>query len=304
MAASTINLPLPKQQKTRRVRLIKYTKLNRSLKGDIGVYIMLIFFGAFMALPLIFVISTAFKPFDELFIFPPRFFVRNPTLSNFTELFNIMTGTLVPFTRYVFNTVFITAMGTIFHIMFASLAAYALSKIAIPGREFIFRLVVLSLMFSGAVTAIPGFMIMSRLGWVDTYFALIVPAVQASLGLYLMKQFMEQLIPDSLLEAARIDGYNEFGIFTKIVMPLVKPAWLTLAILTIQSLWNATGGVFIYSEQLKTLPVAMSQIVATGVGRAGAGAAIALLMMVVPITVFIAAQSRILETMATSGMKD
>ena len=304
MAASTINLPLPKQQKTRRIRLIKYTKLNRSLKGDIGVYIMLILFGAFMALPLIFVISTAFKPFDELFIFPPRFFVRNPTLSNFTELFNIMTGTLVPFTRYVFNTFFITTVGTFFHIMFASLAAYALSKIAFPGREFLFRLVVLSLMFSGAVTAIPGFMIMSRLGWVDTYFALIVPAVQASLGLYLMKQFMEQLIPDSLLEAARIDGYNEFGIFTKIVMPLVKPAWLTLAILTIQSLWNATGGVFIYSEQLKTLPVAMSQIVATGVGRAGAGAAIALLMMIVPITVFIAAQSRILETMATSGMKD
>lgn len=284
-------------------RLIK-RKLNRSVSGEISSFIFIILLALFMALPMMYAISNAFKPFDELFVFPPRFFVRNPTLDNFRDLFAVMSSSWVPFSRNIFNTVFVTAAGTVLHILFSSLAAYALSKFDFPGRELAFKIIVLSLMFSPVVTAIPNYIIMAKLHMIDTYWSLILPAVQSSLGLYLMKQFMESLLPDSLLEAARIDGARETTIFLRMVMPIVRPAWLTLAILSIQSLWGATGGVFIYSEELKTLPVALNQIIAGGIARSGVGAAVSVLMMTVPIFIFIVFQNQIIETMATSGMKD
>ncbi len=165
-------------------------------------------------------------------------------------------------------------------------------------------MIVLSLMFSPAVTAIPNYLIMTKLHWVDSHLSLIVPAIGSSLGLYLMKQFMESALPDALLEAARIDGAGEVRIFATIVMPMVKPAWITLAILSVQSLWGATGEVYIYSEEIKTLSVALKQIVASGVGRSGVAAAVAVIIMIVPIVMFVFSQTQILETMATSGMKD
>jgi len=178
-----------------------------------------------------------------------------------------------------------------------------LAKNNFRGKKFLFSIVVLSLMFSGAVTAIPNYMIISALGMNNTHLAIIVPAFASSLGLYLMTQFMTQ-IPDSLIESARIDGAREFSIYACIVMPNVKPAWLTLIILMFQALWGTTGGIFLRSEQLKPLSFAMSQIAGGGIARAGAGAAVMFIMMSVPIIFFIITQSRILETMATSGMKE
>jgi len=282
----------------------KRKRLNRSAGGNIAIFAALTFFGLFMALPLIYVISNAFKPYEELFLFPPKFLVRNPTLENFSDMMNVLTDSQVPFGRYVFNSVFITAFGVILQIILTSCASYALTKFDFPGRKLLFKMVTLALMFSAAVTSVPTYILMNKFRLLDTYWAIILPAAQSTLGLYLMKQFMEQLLPDALLEAARIDGAHEWLILFKIVMPIVKPAWLTLAVLSIQSLWNATGGYYIYSEQLKTLPVALNQIVAGGVARMGAGAAVSLCMMVVPITAFLVSQSQIMETMATAGMKD
>lgn len=279
-------------------------KLNRSTGGTVGILIVLTLIGAFMAMPLVYAISNSIKPFDELFVYPPRFFAKNPTFDNFKDLLTVMSSSWVPFTRYLFNTVFVTVVGTVGHIILASLAAYSLSKFEFKGRDTMFQIVVLSLMFTGQVTAIPNYLIMAKLGWVDTYLSLIVPAIGASMGLYLMKQFMEQLLPDALLEAARIDGAGEIRIFFRIVMPIVKPAWITLAILTIQSLWGTSGGTYIYSEQLKPLSFALSQIAASGVARTGVAAAVSVVMMIVPIVTFVFSQSQILETMATSGMKD
>lgn len=256
-----------------------------------------------MILPLVYAINNAFKPLDEIFLFPPKLFVRNPTMGNFTDLINLLGNSWVPFSRYIFNTVFITGMGIVGHVLLASAAAYPLAKHKFPGGKFLFQMVVLSLMFTAAVTAIPNYMIMSWIGLIDTYWAVIVPAFAFPLGLYLMKQFMEQ-IPDALLEAAKIDGASEYRIFWTIVMPNVKPAWLTLIILLFQMLWGSDGNGFIYSEQLKSLHYAANQIVQGGVARAGVGAAVALILMSVPITLFVFSQSRILETMATSGMKD
>lgn len=283
-------------------RIKKKKRMSRSLGGDIALFLLLLFFGLFSAYPLVYSINAAFKPLNELFIFPPKLFVQNPTTDNFTDLAMLMQDSWVPFSRYFFNTIFITLMGTVGHVIIASMAAYPLAKHRFPGSKIIFGLVVYSLMFAAQVTATPKYIIFSVLGLVDTQWAIIIPAFAYSLGLYLMKQFMDD-IPMELIESAKIDGANEFQIYWRIVMPLVKPAWLTLIILLFQQLWNNDGGTFIYSEQLKPLSYSLHQIVAGGVARTGSASAVILIMMIVPITVFVLSQSQIIETMAHSGMK-
>ena len=278
-------------------------KLNRSFAVTFLLFILLGLFGAFMALPLIYTINHAFKPLDEIFLFPPRFFVRNPTMNNFYDLVNLMANSWVPFSRYISNTVIIAVIGTVGHVLFASAAAYPLAKYKFPGSKAIFNIVVLSLMFSPHVTAIPNYMIMSRVGWIDNHASLIIPSWAYPLGLFLMKQFMEQ-IPSALLEAAKIDGASEYRIYWQIVMPNIKPAWLTLIILRFPALWGSDGGSFIYSENLKTLNYALGQIIQGGIARAGVGAAVGLILMIVPITLFVISQSSVIQTMATSGIKD
>ncbi|MFR1434168.1 MAG: carbohydrate ABC transporter permease [Acutalibacteraceae bacterium] len=287
---------------TRIAKRLRGKKVNRGIADNIFSALFLLIMGAFMALPLIYVILNAFKPMEELLLFPPRFLVYNPTLSNFSDLFTLMGETWVPFSRYVANTVFITATATFFHIAFSSMAAYALSKHTFFGSRVLFQLVVVALMFNGTVTAVPNYLLMSDLHWIDTCLSVIVPAIQAPLGLYLMKQFMEP-IPDSILESARMDGAREFRVMWSIVMPQVKPAWLTLIILQIQSLWGMSS-TYLISEQNKTLAMAMQQIVSGGIARMGAAGAVSVVMMAVPILTFILSQSQVIETMSTSGMKE
>lgn len=288
------------------VKLIRGNKVSRSRAGDVLLFVVLAIMGYFMVLPLIFVINNAFKPISEILQFPPKFFVRNPVLSNFTDLYYLMSNSWVPFTRYIFNTFFIAFVGTAAHVVFASLAAYPLAKRNFPGKRILFQIVILALMFSATVTQVTNYMTMSWLGMMNTYWALIIPAIGAPLGLYLMKQFMEQ-VPDALLEAAQIDGCSEYRIFWSIVMPVVKPAWLTLIIFAFQGLWGVGGGagaLFIYSEEMKTLDFALNQILAGGIVRMGPSMAATLLMLAVPIAIFVFSQSRVIQTMSTSGMKE
>ncbi|HKL99053.1 MAG TPA: carbohydrate ABC transporter permease [Mobilitalea sp.] len=283
---------------------LKKRKPNRSRIGDVFVIIVLLAFGWFFLFPLLFTINNAFKPLDEIFLFPPKLWVKNPTLDNFADLFVLMGRTWVPFSRYIFNTVFITVVGTLGHLLCASMAAYVLSKYKFPGSKAFFTIVVTALMFTPQVMQIPNYLIMTKLRWVDSYLAIVVPAFALPLGLFLMKQFMEQ-IPDALIEAAKVDGAKEVRIYFRIVMPLVKPASLTLAIFSIQGLWNTRASNFIYSEELKTLPYALAQIVSGGtIARAGVSAAVAMVLMIVPLLFFIFAQSNIIETMASSGIKE
>ena len=276
---------------------------TKSRVDNILSIVMLAILGTFMALPIVYIVSTAFKPMDELFMFPPRFFVHNPTLNNFRSLSSVLGDSLVPISRYAFNTVFITAAATAGQLIVVSLAAYILEKRNFPGKNLLFSLVVVSLMFSTQVTAIPNYIIMSKIGWVDTYASLIIPAIASPLGLFLMKQFMTG-IPDALLEAARIDGASELGIFRRIALPLVRPALLTLIIFAFQSMWGMTGGNYIFTEELKPLNYALNQIVNSGIARTGAAAAVSMLMLIPPFAVFIISQSSILETMASSGIKE
>ncbi len=278
-------------------------RVNRSTGGDVGIFIILFIFGVLMVLPMFYAIITSLKPLDELWIFPPRFWVAKPTLKNFADLFSNLSNSWVPFSRYIFNTVFISVVGTFGHVIIASMAAYALSKKRFYGSKAIFKVIVTSLMFSSS-TAIPTFIIMSKLGFIDTYWSIILPAFSSTLGLYLMKQHMESMVKDTIIEAAKIDGAGEMRIFWTIVMPMVKPAWLTLIVFSFQGLWNATGSTYIYTEQLKTLNYAISQIISAGISRAGAGAASVVFMMILPIAVFMFSQSNIVETMSSSGIKE
>jgi len=281
----------------------KRRKPNRSFWGDLGIYLMLTVVAVAMAFPLVFSIGSSLKPLDELFRFPPTVFPQHPTFDNFSDLFVTMGQSWVPFSRYLVNTVFITFIGTFGHVIIASMAAFVLAKYDFPGGKTFFSIIVTALMFSGYVTGIPNYVIMSRLGMIDTYWAIILPAFAAPIGLFLMKQFMESL-PDSLIEAAHLDGAGEFTIFWSIIMPNVKPAWLTIIIFSVQGLWNTNASTVIYSEAKKTLVYALQQIQAGGIARTGQAAAVTVIVMVVPITIFILSQSRILETMASSGLKD
>lgn len=292
----------------RNIRLQNKTQftrsINRSKGGDVGIFIMLAIVAVVMVLPMVYAISQSLKPLDELFVFPPRFLVRNPTLNNFRDLFNLMNDSWVPFSRYIFNTVLISVGGTFGNVILASYAAYALAKIKFPGRNFLFSLVVYSLMFNSQVTGITNFITMSALRWVDSYLAVIVPAWCYTFGLYLMKQFMETSVTDSVLESARLEGAGENLIFWKIAMPMVKPAWITLIIFAFKDLWNMGASLYIYSEQLKTFNYAISQLVTAGIALSGVSAASTVLMMIVPIFVFVITQSNVITTMSTSGMKD
>ncbi len=278
-------------------------KRRRSLAVDILLFLLLAGFGVFSLFPLIFTVVNAFKPMSEIFIFPPRLTVDNPTMNNFYDLSFILESFDVPISRYIFNTGVITGLGTLGTVLLGSMAAFALAKYEFPGSRLMSSLIVYALMFSASVTAIPNYLIMTWLGLVDTYWAVILTAVGGTLGLYLMKNFIVG-IPDSLIEAATIDGAGEFTIYWKIIMPLCKPAWITLIILSFQQMWGTTGGVFIYSEELKPVSYVLSQLVSGGIARTGVSSAVSLIMMTVPVAVFVISQSNVLETMSTSGMKD
>ena len=278
--------------------------LSRSAGGDAGITVMLTLLGAFMFLPMFYVLMQSLKPLDELWMYPPRFIVMSPTLENFRSLFSLMSINWVPFSRYIFNTVFTSVAGTFGHLFIASLAAYTMAKIKFPGGKLMFKTVQTSLMFHSTVTAITSFIILSSFKWLDTYLAIIVPAWGSTLGLYLMKQFMDSHVPDTVLESARLDGAGELKTYWVIAMPMVKPAWLTLIVYSFQALWNQGASAYIHSEQLKSFNYAIGQITAGGIKRAGASAASTVIMMLVPIAVFVFSQSNIVETMGSSGMKD
>ena len=289
-----------KKLRTRGHRVV----LNRSAGGDTGITVLLTLMGLFMFIPMYYVVIQSLKPLDELFMFPPKFIVMRPTFENYGDLFTLMGDSWVPFSRYIFNTVFITICGTLGNLVFASMAAYSLAKLRFPGRNAIFQIIVMSLMFHSTVNQVTHFIILSAFGWIDTYLSIIVPSMATTIGLYLMKQFMETSVPDTVLESARLDGASEFRTYLIIAMPMVKPAWLTLIIECFKGLWNSGSSIYIHSEQLKTFNYAIQQILSGGIARSGAGAAATVVMMLVPILVFVLNQSQIIETMGSSGMKD
>ena len=274
----------------------------RSRGGDTAVFLILIIVGLFMILPFVYAIVQSLKPTEEIFAYPPKFFVRNPTFDNYKILSQLVDSLWIPFGRYFINSTIVTLIGTGANLLLSSMAAFAFAKYNFPGNKWMFSLVVAALLFSGTVTALPQYIIMSGLGLINTLFAVIIPAAATPLGLFLMKNFMVQ-IPDTVIEAATIDGAGILRIYYKICMPLVKPAALTLIIFSFQGLWNSTGGSYIYEEAWKLLPTVLNDVASAGIARVGSASAASVLMMIPPCVLFIFTQSRIVETMAFSGIK-
>jgi ABC-type glycerol-3-phosphate transport system permease component len=290
--------------------MASYAKTKMNPKGfhkqQIKYYIILFPVVLFMLLPIVYIVTTAFKPIDELFLFPPRFLVKNPTLSNFTKLFEAGTGE-IPVSRYVFNSLLVTAAVLFFSIVFSSMAGFALSKMKFTGKKFWFEVNQLALMFVPASVAIPKYLVVEKLGLIDTIWAHIFTLLAMPVGLFLVKQFIDQ-IPDALIEAAYIDGANDFTIYRKIVLPMVKPALATVAILSFQTVWNGTetSSIYINNEELKTLAFYLNTLNATTgntIAGQGIAAAASLIMFVPNIIIFIFFQSKVMDTVAYSGIK-
>lgn len=278
-------------------------KTGGSLAGDIFIFLLLALVGIFMLFPIYLSVVQSLKPTEELFLFPPKLYVLNITNQNYVDLLNTASNMWVPFSRYIFNSVFVAVTVTIAQLFFSSSAAYALSKGRFPGQKALNKTIEVALMFTSTVMFIMQYMVMAIIGLIDTYWAITLPYIATPMGLFLMRQFMGQ-IPDAVIEAAKLDGAGSLRTCWQIVMPNVKPAWLTLMIFAFQGAWQITGYSFIYNEALKPIPMVMQQISAAGIARAGVAAAAVVITMIPPIVVFLFCQSNVMETMAQSGLKD
>ena len=281
---------------------VREAKVSRSTGGTVAIFIFLALLGVVMLIPLYLAVINAFKPIEEIMVFPPKWYVHNPTTSNFVVLNRLATSFWVPLSRYIFNSAFVAIVATFSQIILSSMAAYPLAKLQFVGKKFLNRLIEWALLFGGGVSAYPVYLVMSQLHLINTYWALILPVVASTMNLFLIRQSMGQMA-DSILEAARIDGAGEYRIYWGIVMPNMKPAWITATIFAFQGIWSSTGGMYIYDESYKMLPSVMQQIAGGGIARTGATAAAAVVMMLPPILLFIVSQNFILDTMTNSGMK-
>lgn len=281
----------------------KTISLSRSKWGTVCIFLFLLLIALFMSVPLIYTILQSIKPIEEFYIYPPKFYVINPTFDNYRAILDSV-GTLgVPFTRYLFNAVFTTAVGTSLYLCIALITAYPIAKSKIKGVKILNAMLVYAMLFHNDTMSMLRFVVMSYMGIIDTYWAVILPNLASTMGIFLLAQFMRSNISDQVLEAARIDGAGEIKILFKIVAPSVKAGWLTVFIFVFQSYWNAGNSPYIYSENLKHISAAMTSIASSGITRAGTGMAVTLILMIPTVVIFIWNQRSIMNTMAHSGLK-
>lgn len=279
-------------------------RYTRTKFGNFMLFVILTAAGLFSTLPLIYCVCTSFKPLDELLIFPPTFFVKRPTIGNYTVLPDLMASLKVPFSRYLFNSLFTSIVSTFVYIFVSTMAAFVLSKATFKGRNTLFWVVQFSLMFNAYTLAVPQYLIFSKMGIIDTYWIYILPQMASTLGVFLAKQYIEGYIPDALLEAAKIDGASAYRVYWSIVMPIIKPIWLTITLFAFRDIWAMVPNGKIFSEQLKILPQVVTQITAGGTARAGSSMAVTVIMMIPPIIVYLISQSNVAEAMSSAGIKE
>ena len=298
---SVNDLKAPKARRSSKSEAQRYT---RSKVGNFFYFFFIIAAGCISVLPLIYCICTSLKPLDEILIFPPRFFVHRPTIANYTALPELLSNLRVPLSRYIFNSLFATLATTFLYVVVASMAAFVLCKSKIKFKKTIFYIIQFSLLFNAYTLSVPQYLIFTWMNIIDTYWVYILPHFASTMGVFLMKQYMEGALPNALLEAAKIDGAGYFRIFWTIVMPIVKPMWLTLTLFTFRDVWATVPSGTIFSETLKTLPTIMSQITAGGVARSGSSMAVTCLLMIPPVVVYMISQSNVMESMSSAGIKE
>ncbi len=284
------------------------TKMNpkRFHPSQIRYLAFIVPIAAFMLLPLLYIFNHAFKPLEELFYYPPRFFVSQPTLANFVRLFQVTGTSGIPMSRYLFNSVIVTLLVLFFSVLFSTMAGFALSKLNFKMKRTLNEINTVALMFVGVAVGIPRYLVIEKLGLIDNFFVHVFPYLAIPVGLFLVKQFIDQ-IPNELLDAARVDGATEWQVYRKIILPLIKPAIATIIILSFQSVWNSadTSSTYINSDSLKTFAFYMGTLTAgsNGVAGQGMGAAASLIMFLPNLIIFIMMQSKVMDTMAHSGIK-
>ncbi|HNZ98047.1 carbohydrate ABC transporter permease [Ruminococcus sp.] len=276
---------------------------GRKYGGSVVIFLFLALLGLFMFLPIYLTVIMSIKPVEELFVFPPKLYAVRPTLDNFRDMFRVLHQNRIPFSRYVFNSIFVTVTVTVLQCVFSSMAAFVLAKCKFPGSKFINGVIVVALLYQSSVIYIMQYIVMAKLHMIDTYMALIFPAIASPMGLFLMRQSISQ-VPDSMIEAAKVDGAGLFRICWQIVIPNQKPALMTLIIFAFQGAWNIQTGSVVFREQYKTLPTVVTQAASSGLARAGVAMAAAVFLLIPPIVIFMLAQRQVIETMAHSGIKE
>jgi ABC-type glycerol-3-phosphate transport system permease component len=277
--------------------------------SQIKFYVILLPLVVVMLLPIVFMFSHALKPPDELYAYPPRFFVVHPTFKNFTDLFSKMSTSGIPVSRYLFNSILITLVTIAASILVSTTAAYALSKKRFKLKKALFAINTVALMFVPIAVTIPRFLIIEKLHLMNTFWVHILPGLAMPVGLFLLKQFIDG-IPDEILEAAQIDGASDVRIYWEIVLPMIVPAIATIAILTFQATWNNsdTSSMYVNAESLKTFAFYLGTLTSTATGAntvAGQGiaAAASLIMFLPNLIIFILLQRQVMSTMSHSGLK-
>ena len=284
------------------------TNPDKFEKSQIKIYLLILPMVLLCGLPIVFIIFHAFKPMEELFAFPPKFITTHPTLDNFRKLAKASRSAGIPISKYVFNSVFITATVVFGSLIFSTMAAYALSKLKFKGRNVMMQINQIALMFVSVAVMIPRYLIVNKLGMIDTYWAEILPLIALPVGLFLVKQFVDQ-VPDSLIEAAYMDGAEEWQIYLKVIIPLIKPAIATAAILVFQQVWTnlETSNYYINDDSLKSLAFYMNTLTSTTttntVAGQGVAAAASLIMFMPNLILFCILQKNVMNTMAHSGIK-
>lgn len=280
---------------------------DRFDKSQIKIILLVLPMVLITALPIVFIFFHAFKPMEELFAFPPKFITTHPTLDNFRNLAKASRSASIPISKYVFNTIFITLAVVIGSLLFSTMAAYALSKLKFKGRVSMMKINQVALMFVSCAVMIPRYLVINKLGLIDTYLAQILPLIALPVGLFLIKQFVDQ-VPDSLIEAAYMDGAKEWTIYCKVIVPLIKPAIATAAIMVFQQVWTnlETSNYYINDEALKSLAFYMNTLASNSsntVAGQGISAAASLIIFLPNLILFCILQKQVMNTMAYSGIK-
>ena len=285
------------------------TKINPTKydKSQMKFFIVLVPLAIIMSLPILYIVATAFKPFEELFAYPPRFFVLRPSLDNFRELFHMVSNSGIPLSRYLINSLTTAFVVLVASVLFSLSAGYVLSKKRFKLRNILFTVNTIALMFVPTAVTIPRYLVIERAGLLDTFSILVLPLLAMPVGLFLVKQNIDQ-VPDSLLEAARIDGANDFVILVRILAPIVKPALVTVAIIAFQTAWNTAepSALFVNNDSLRTFAFYMTSVTSqqgNTVAGQGIAAAAALGLFLPNLIIFILMQGMVINTMAHAGIK-
>lgn len=279
-------------------------KLFRIKFSDIPIIVLMIAYLFLTSLPILYTIFTAFKPLDEMFVYPPRWFPKNPTFTNFSMMSDLLEEMVMPISRYIFNSVVYCIAMVFFVVIVSFLAAFSMTKIRPKGSEKMVGILIFALSLSGPAAGVANFIIIEKLGLINTFWALILPGMASSTYVFLMRQFLVSM-PESYVEAARLDGASEWSIVWKIGFPYAKPAVAAVAVYQFMASWNDSTGPFLYLTEpdLMTLPFAVTTFGGT-LTTAGASAAISLLMLIPSTIVFVVLQRGIMTTMAFAGLKD